>query len=392
MIGRIIFCTMIAIAALAQVARAADQVKLGFMASLSGPLAINGTEMQRGLDLALAELGNHLGGVPVVLSTADDKGNPTVGVEEASKLIDRDHVDIVTGVGTTFIILAVAKTFADADIPVVGALGGPKEFAGKECNPNIFVSSFENDIQAGAAGKYMTDAGLKRVFFIGLDFQAGWEAIAAARANFKGEAVGQIFTPLGQLDFSAELAQIRAASPDAVYTFIIGAPGIAFVKQYAQAGLPATAALYGIGGFADPLTFPAMGEAALGITIGTVWNPEIDNPPNRKFVDDFTKKNGRAPTLFSAMQYDAVMLLDGAVRDIGGKVEDKKALRAAIAKAKFKSIRGAFRFNTNHYPIENVYIEKVVSDPTRPMKMRMALQGVATEAWQDSYYPECSMK
>jgi branched-chain amino acid transport system substrate-binding protein len=387
-------CAAAAVAALAACpgASAADHIKLGFMGSLSGPLGINGAEMKRGLDLALADLGNKLGGVPVELSIADDKGNPATAVEEASKLIDKDKVDIVTGVGTTFVILAVAKSFADADIPVVGALGGPKEFAGKACNRNIFSASFENDIMAEALGKYMTDKRIGRVFYIGLDFQAGWESIAAARRNYKGDVVGQIFTPLNQLDFAAELAQIRAAKPDAVHTFFIAAPGIAFLKQYAQAGLAGQAPLYGTGGFVDPLTFPAVGAAALGVTIGTVWNPEIDNPANKKFVAEFTAKYGRAPTMFSALQFDAVKLIDSAVKATGGKVADKAALRAALKKADFASVRGPFKFNNNQYPIENVYIEKAVSDPASPMKMKMALQGLASANWQDSYHQDCALK
>ena len=192
--------------------------------------------MQRGLNLAIDALGGKLGGLPVKISAGDDKAIPSEGVEAASKMIDEDKVDVVTGMTASNVMIATVPAFIDAKIIVLGALAGPNEYAGKNCNPYVFVTSFDNDDWDMVMGKYETEHGYKSVFFIGQDFQAGWEHIAAAQRTYKGKQIGPVFTPLAQLDYAAEIAQIRAANPDAVHGFMTGNGGIAWVKQYAQAG------------------------------------------------------------------------------------------------------------------------------------------------------------
>jgi len=168
------------LAALCGGAQAADQVKLGLMTPLSGPISPAGAETKRGVDLALEELGNKLGGLPVKYTVVDDKTNPAEAVQGASKLIDDAKVDFVTGFSASNTMIPVWKTFSDAGVFAVAALAGPLQFAGKECLPNGFVASFSNDDWPAAVGKYMTDKGVKNAFFIGADYQAGYEHVGAA--------------------------------------------------------------------------------------------------------------------------------------------------------------------------------------------------------------------
>lgn len=387
---RIGFAIVIAAFAAAPGARAADQIKLGFLVPLSGPLGLVGTEMQRGLDLAIAELGGRIGGLPVKLSVGDDKAVPSEGVQAASKMIDDEKVDVVTGMTASNIMLATAPAFIDAKVTIVGALAGPNDYAGKKCNPYVFVTSFDNDDWDAVMGKYLNEHGYKTVYFIGQDYQAGWEHIAAAQRTYQGKAIGPVFTPLAQLDFAAELAQIRNAKPDAVHAFMVGNGGIAFVKQYAQAGLQSIP-LTGTDAMSTPLQWPAMGDATVGMTVTTNWSYEFDNPENKKFVAAYRAKNGgRPPAIFAALQYDAVMLLDAAVRAVKGKIEDTDAFHAALRKADFRSIRGPFKFNKNQYPIDDIYVERVEKDKNG--QLTLALKGRAAEAWQDPYHQECLMK
>ena len=371
-------------------AQAADQLRLGLLVPLSGPLGLVGTEMQRGLDLAIAELGGKIGGLPVKVSTGDDKAVPSEGVQVASKLIDDDKVDVVTGMTASNIMLATTPAFIEAKITVLGALAGPNEYAGKNCNPDVFVTSFDNDDWDMVMGKYETDHGFKTVYFIGQDFQAGWEHIAAAQRTYKGKAVGPVFTPLAQLDYAAEMAQIRAANPDAVHGFMTGNGGIAFVKQYAQAGLRDKVPLFGTDAMSTPLQWPAMGDDTIGMTVATNWSFGFDNPENKKFVAAYKTKYNRLPAIFAALQYDAVMLLDAAVRQINGKVEDRDALHAALKKADYRSIRGAFKFNNNQYPINDLFVERVEKDAAGQLTLKVLDR--AAEAWQDPYHQECAMK
>jgi branched-chain amino acid transport system substrate-binding protein len=376
--------------ALSAAAQAADVIKLGNLTQLSGPIAPAGTETKRGIDLALEELGNKLGGVPVKYTVVDDKTNPSEAVNGASKLIDEDKVDFVTGLGASNTLIPVFKSFVEAGIFVVGALAGPEQFAGKQCSPNGFFVSFANDDWPAGVGKYMSDQGLKRVFFIGADYQAGYEHVGAAIKYFDGHAIGPVYTPLGQLDFAPELARIRAEKPDAVFAFLVGAGGIAFVKQYAQAGLQGQIPLYAEDPVANPLTFPAQGDAAIGIIMGTNWTADLDNAANKKFVAEFQKKYNRLPATFAALGYDAIKLIDSAVRDVHGKIEDKDAVRAALTKANFESVRGPFKFNNNHFPIQNIYIMEVKkNDKGQPISV---LKDTAIKDRQDDYHTQCAMK
>jgi branched-chain amino acid transport system substrate-binding protein len=370
--------------------QAADQVKLGLITPLSGPISPAGTETKRGVDLALEELGNKLGGLPVKYTAVDDKTNPAEAVQGASKLIDDAKVDFVTGFSASNTMIPIWKTFNDAGIFTVGALAGPLQFAGKECTPNGFVASFSNDDWPAAVGKYMSDKGIKSAFFIGADYQAGYEHVSAAMKYFKGKAMGPAYTPLTQLDFAPEIARIRAEKPDAVFAFLVGAGGIAFVKQYAQAGLQNQIPLYSEDPVANPLTFPAQGDAAVGVIMGTNWTADLDNPANKKFVSSFTAKYNRLPATFAALGYDAVKLVDSAVKEVGGKIENKDAVRAALRKANFESVRGSFKFNNNHYPIQNLYIMEVKKDEKGALKA--VLKDIAIKDWQDPYHQECPMK
>lgn len=371
-------------------AQAADVIKLGNLTQLSGALATPGSETKRGIDLALEELDNKLGGVPVKYYPVDDKSNPAEAINGASKLIDELKVDFVTGLGASNTLIPVFKSFVDANILAVGALAGPRQYAGAECNPNGFFVSFTNDDWPAAAGLYMTNQGYKRVFFLAADYQAGKEHVEAAIKYFKGQAVGPVYTPLSQLDFAPEIARIRAEKPDAVYSFLVGAGGIAFSKQYSQGGLMGQIPFVTEDPVANPLTFPAQGDAALGIVMATNWHIGLDNAANKKFVGTFRAKYNRDPATFAALGYDAVKAIDGAVRGVNGDIENKDALRASMRKANFDSVRGKFKFNNNQFPIEDLFMMEVAKDANGGLTSK--LKEVVAKDWQDPLHTQCPMK
>lgn len=380
----------VAVLALPHAAFALDHIKLGFEAGLSGVFGIIGEEMRRGLDLALEKHDGKLGGVPVTVYAVDDKTDPAQAVQQASKLVDEDKIDLVTGLMSSNTTVAVRSIYLDAGLIAVGALAGLQQFAGKECNENYFVVSFENEDWDDAIGKYMTDHGFKSAYFMAADYQAGWEKTQGAMRTYKGQETGPRYTPLTQLDFSAELAQVRAANPDALFVFYPGSLGIAFLKQYQQAGLQGKIPVFSEDTMASELSFSAVGDAAMGVTQSGSWSYELDNPANKEFVAAFVKKYGRRPTAFAALQYDAANLIDSAVAAVHGKIEDKAAFRAALKKADFQSVRGTFRFNNNNYPIVNIYLTEVAKDAQGQLYLK--LKGTAAENWQDPYHQDCPLK
>jgi branched-chain amino acid transport system substrate-binding protein len=388
--NRALLATTALLVALGGSARAADTIKLGFEAGMSGSLGIIGEEMKRGLDLALERHGQKLGGVPVTVYAVDDKTDPAQAVQQASKLIDEDKVDIVTGLMSSNTTVAVRNLYLDAGITVVGALAGLQQFAGKECRAGAFFVSFENEDWDDAVGRAMNDAGIKSAYFMAADYQAGWEKTQGAMRTYKGKSIGPVYTPLTQLDFSAEIAQVRDAKPDALFIFYPGGLGIAFMKQFAQAGLQGKIPIYSEDATANDMSFPAIGDAALGIQQTGSWAYSVHNPANDAFVADFIKKFGRRPTVFSALQFDAVNLIDSAVAAVHGDIADKDAFHAALKTADFHSVRGDFKFNNNQFPIVNMYTTVVEKDDKGQLYQKLI--GTAAVAWQDLYHQECPLK
>ncbi|MBC7202015.1 MAG: ABC transporter substrate-binding protein [Pusillimonas sp.] len=376
----------VSLAAMAFQAHAEDKIKLGFIAALSGPLGVLGTEQQRGLDLALEHLNNRLGNREVELYTADSRAVPGVAVQEISKLVDKEGVDVITGGSASNVIMAMVKPIQAAGLTLLGTNGGPSPLAGKDCTPSYYSIAFQNDQWSEAMGHYMNKQGIKSAYFIGTDFQAGWDHVGGAERTFEGENLGKIFTPQAQLDFSAELAQIRAAQPDGVFAFYPGGAAVAFLKQYGQSGL--NIPLFSSGGV-DTQFLPAFDDAAIGAMFVSHYNAGLENEANKRFVEDFTKEFGRKPSLYAASQYDAIMLLDKVVAQLPPGKIDRKKLQALIGTTSFASVRGDFKFNHNNMPIQNIYAQRI--EKGEDGKLALNLIGVAAENVGDRFAAQCPM-
>jgi branched-chain amino acid transport system substrate-binding protein len=373
----------------APTARAEDNLKIGLITTLSGPPAVLGQQMRNGFSLALKQLGGKLGGRETDLIVADDELKPDVAVTKVKALLDRDKVDFVVGPIFSNILGAIEKPVTEAGVILISPNAGTSTFAGKECNPNLFVTSYQNDQVHEVLGEYAQSTGIKKVIIIVPNYQAGKDSAAGFKHKFTGEVLDEMYVPLGQLDYSAELTRIAAANPDAVFAFLPGGMGVNFVKQYRQAGLadkiPFLSAFT-----VDESTLPAQQDAALGMYSGANWAPNLDNPQNKAFVDAYLKEYNAVPATYAFQAYDTALLIDSAVRAVKGNVADKDALRAALQKADFKSLRGDFKFNTNHYPIQNFYLAKVAKRPDG--KYETEIVKTVFSNYGDSYAKDCPMK
>jgi branched-chain amino acid transport system substrate-binding protein len=368
----------------------ADKVKIGFIATLSGPAASLGEDMLEGFTLGMGHLNGKFGGLAVDLVTGDDQLKPDVGIQVATKMIEKDNVDMITGIVFSNVMMAVAKPVTDAGVFLISTNAGPSHLAGKGCLPNLFTVSWQNDQTHAAMGKAIDDMGYKRLYLMAPNYQAGKDAVAGAKSYFKGEIVGEVYTKINQPDYAAELAQMKNAKPDALFIFYPGGMGINFIKQYAQAGLKEQIPLYTTAFTTDQSSLAAMGDAALGIVNTSFWSPDLDNPVNAKFVQDYKAKYRRLPSLYAAQAYDAALLIDSAIKQVGGNLADKDALRAAFKKADFKSVRGKFSFNNNHFPIQNFYTRKVVKLEDGTLTNKLEKTVFVDHA--DAYAGDCPMK
>jgi len=375
--------------ALTAMAQSTDPVKIGLLSTLSGPGAGLGVDIRDGFQLAVKLAGNKVGGRPAEVIVADDQANPDVGRQTADRLVKRDKVDFMTGVVFSNVMLAVgAPTFASQTF-YVSANAGPSQFAGEQCNAYFFSASYQNDNMHEAAGQVVQDKGFKRVAVIAPNYPAGKDAIAGFKRFYKGEIASEALPTLNQLNFGTEISQLRASKADAVYIFLPGGMGINFIKQFVGAGLSKDMTLFGPGFSGDEDVIKAVGDPMLGMFNTSQWGHDMDNAANKKFVAAFEKEYGRLPTLYAAQGYDAAQLIDAAVRDSKGKLDDKKAVRKALEAAKFDSVRGAFKFNTNHFPIQDYYLRVVTKDSKGRITNR--LLGTVLKKHADAYAANCKM-
>ncbi len=370
-------------------AQAQDHLKVGVIGTLSGPPAVLGQQMRNGFELAVKTLGGKLGGRDVDVTVADDELKPDEAVTKVKELIDRDKVDFVVGPIFSNILAAIMKPVTEANVILISPNAGTSSFAGKECNPNFFVTSYQNDQVHEVLGQYAQDSGIKKVMIIVPNYQAGKDAAAGFKHKFSGEILDEMYVPLGQLDYSAELSRIASASPDAIFAFLPGGMGVNFVKQFRQAGLADKIAF--LSAFTvDESTLPAQQDAALGMYGGSNWAPNLDNPQNKAFVDAYLKAYNAVPASYAFQAYDAALLIDSAVRAVKGNLTDKDALRAALKRADFKSLRGAFKFNNNNYPVQDFYLVKVAKRPDGKFETEIVKKVLSN--YGDSYAKDCAMK
>jgi branched-chain amino acid transport system substrate-binding protein len=370
-------------------AQAEEKLKIGVIATLSGPAAVIGQQVRNGFALGVKTLGGKLGGREVEVIVADSEGKPDVAVGKVKAFVDRDKVDFVVGPVFSNVLGAIMKPVTEANVILISPNAGSSAFAGKGCNPNFFVTSYENDQVHEVSGQYAQDSGIKKVIIIVANYQAGKDAAQGFKDKYHGEVLDEIYVPLGQLDYSAEIAKIGAASPQAIYAFVPGGMGVNFVKQFRQAGL-ADKITFLSAFTVDEAVLTAEKDAALGMYGAANWAPNLDNPQNKAFVDAYLKEYNTIPGTYGFQAYDTALLIDSAVREVKGNLTDKDALRAALKKADFQSLRGSFKFNNNHYPIEDFYLVKVAKRPDGRFQTEIAKKVFSNYA--DPFAKDCPMK
>jgi branched-chain amino acid transport system substrate-binding protein len=371
-------------------AQAADKVKIGFIATLSGPSASVGMDIRDAFQLAIKLNGGKLGGLPAEVLISDDQMKAELAKQHAERYLRVDRVDFFTGTVFSNIVLAIAPDILAAKTFFIAPNAGPGPMSGAQCNPYFFVSSWPSETYSEAAGQYMTSKGMRNVLFLAPNYQGGKDAATGFKRYFKGKLIDEMYTKLGQLDYAAELSQIRAAKPEALYVFLPGGMGVNFIKQFVAAGMSKDMQLMVPLWGADQDIIRAVGDPMLGLFSVGHWTIDFDNPVNKKFVAEFQKEYKRLPTGYAASGYDTALLLDAAIRKVKGKIEDKEALRAAIKAAEFKSVRGDFKFGNNQFPVQSYYLQ-VVGKGNDGRLVHKTMATVMTNRG-DAYSQDCKMK
>jgi len=367
----------------------AETVKIGVVTTLTGGAGAIGNDMRDAVELALDHLGRKMGGSNVKMFYEDDTFKPDVGKQKTEKLVKKDKVHFVTGYIWSHVLMASRNSVVGKGPFMITSNAGPGPVAGKLCHEDFFSTSWQNDQTTMAMGEVLNQLGIKDLYIMAPNYAAGKGMVAGVNRTFKGNIIGKDMTKFpAQLDFSAELAKIRAAKPDAVFVFYPGKHGMQFFKQYAQAGLKGSIPLYSAF-TVDSLSLPRLKDLAEGSLMTQFWAPDLDNAVNKRFVADYRKKTGRYPTFYAAQSYDTIMLINSAVTAVGGNMSNKDGMRTAMRKANFPSVRGPFKYGNNHFPIQNFYLRKVIKDAEGNYTTTI-IKTVYTDH-QDPYAKDCKM-
>jgi branched-chain amino acid transport system substrate-binding protein len=384
--------TLAAAALVSFSAGAANELKIGFLSTLSGPAGGIGIEIRDGFNLALKLAGNKLGNLPTEVIFADDTLNPDTGRQLAERLLKRDRVNLMTGIVFSNVMLAAWPTIQEAKVFYIAPNATPTSITGKGCSPYFYSASWPNEAHHEAAGEFANSRGFKNIYLIAPNYPAGKDSLTGFKRMYKGNVVAEVYSKLNQLDYSAELAQIRAAKPDALYAFLPGGMGINFIKQFVAAGLSKDIQLVVPGFVSDQDVVRAVGDPMLGLFDTSHWAYDLDNDANRKFVAEFEKEYKRIPSLFAEQGYTAALIIDQAVRDAKGKVEDEKAFHAALMKApeRANTPRGHFKEAANGTPIQDYYVRALVKDRDGRIVNRKV--NTILRQHRDYWAKDCSMK
>ena len=366
----------------------AQNLKIGMVVTLSGPPGALGKQAADGFALALEEKGGKLGGQTVEMIVEDDELKPDVALLKAKNLIEREEVDFVVGTIFSNMLQAIFKPVVESETFLISPNAGPSTFAGKNCNPYFFVTSYQNNQNSEVAGMIANAKGYENVFLMVPNYQAGRDNVEGFKSTFKGSVVSEVFTPLGHQDFSAELAQISTSDADALFTFMPGGMGVRLVKQFAGAGLRDNMDFMSVF-TTDETTLPGQKTDAVDFLAAGNWAPDMDSPGNQAFVEAFEAKYGYIPGGYAMQAYDTAMLIDSAVSKVGGDMADKDAVREALRAADFQSLRGDFAFSNNHYPVQDFHMLKVVERADG--KFHTSYVETMIEDYADSFKQDCAM-
>jgi len=370
----------------AHAAAAQDKIRIGLIYTLSGAPSTLGQQSKNGFELALKSLGGKMGGKDVELFVADDELKPDVAIQKVRGMLERDRVDFVVGPIFSNILVAIHKPVIDAGKILISTNAGTSNFAGAGCNANFFVTSYQNDQIFEAVGEASNRLGYKRVYILVPNYPAGKDAIAGFKRTYKGEIIEESLLPLNTTDFGPEVSKIAASKADALFTFMPGGLGINFLNSFIQAGLKGKLPI--VSTFtADEATLPVLKDNAVGVYGVLTWAPNMDNAANKKFVSEYEAAYNAVPASYAMQAYDAAMLINSAVAAVNGNLADQNAVRAALKKAAFTSVRGPFKFNVNGYPIEDFYLTKVAKRPDDKYETQVVEKIFSNHA--DGYAKDC---
>src|SRR5437868_3233620 len=354
------------------------KIKIGLLLPYSGTYASLGNNITDAMKLAATEHKNKLAGREIEWVAVDDESDPAKAPANVNKLVVGDKVDILTGPVHSGVAMAMMQIVRQEKTLTIVTNAGAQAVTGQLCAPNVFRTSFSNWQTSYPCADVVLKDGRKKAVLMFWNYSFGQESMAAFKEGFTkggGTIVKEIPVPFPTTEFQANLSEIAALKPDAVFVFFAGAGAAKFVKDYADAGLRGKVALYG-SGFLTEGVLSAQGAAAEGIKTTLHYADALDSPANRKFREAFKKATNREADVYAVAGYDTVNVLAQALEKVKGDTGAHSELIAALESARIDSPRGRFRFSKTHNPIQDIYLSHVRGG-------REAVVGVAMKDAED---------
>ncbi len=356
-----------------------NKVRIGLMLPYTGTFAPLGVAIENAFRMAIDEQGGKLAGREIEWYKVDDESEPSKGVENASRLVQRDKVDVLLGTVHSGVQMGIHRVARESGVLNLIPNAGVHAATRALCAPNVFRTSFSNSQPTRALGKPMVDKGLKKAVWITWKYAAGDEAFEGFKEGYVaagGTIIKELGLPFPNVEFQALLTEIAARKPDAVACFFAGGGAAKSIKDYAAAGLKDKIPLYG-SGFLTEGVLQAAGPAAEGIYSTLHYSDSLETVRNKSFRLNYAKTFKLQPDVYAVQGYDSGLLLLQGAKAVKGDLSNKKALYAAMEGAVIDSPRGKWTMSKSHNPVQDIYMRVVDKGENKVI-------GVAAKALADS--------
>jgi branched-chain amino acid transport system substrate-binding protein len=342
----------------------AASLKVGLICDKTGGLAEGGIQMEQGLTSFLKSKDFTLAGRKVDFKVADSASNPAGAKTKAQELIERDQIDVINGPLAAFELLAITDYVAARKTPMI-SLAAAEDVTQRKPNPYLLRASATSSQAMHPLADYAAkDMKLKRVVTIADDFAFGYEQMGGFQRVFEdagGRVVKKIYAPLVTADYTPYLAQIddmaKNGGIDGVVHGFAAANPVKFMKQYHDAGLK----LPVLGGetAADDALLPHFGDEAIGVISASPYTVDLKTKSNEEFLAAMKKYYNVAAGQYAAILWLNGMIIEEAVKKLGGKTDDKAAFIKALRAVELTDTpRGPIKFDQYGNIVGDIFIRR----------------------------------
>jgi branched-chain amino acid transport system substrate-binding protein len=343
-----------------------EPIKIGGLHSITGPLAVNGAEINEGIKLYWEdEMGGQVAGRPVRLLLEDDEGKGDVGLTKVRKLAESDRVHMILGPVSSAVAVAIRDYLVERKVPLIITQATANNLTAEKASPTVFRSAMSSYQQEAAGGWYVAaKLGHKRIAVVGLDYVAGVEQTDGFIKTFMesgGQSTEKIMMPLGAMDVAPYITRVqgKAGELDAVVGILWGPSAPQWLKAWQEYGLKGKLPLLVLGETVNETYLRSVGDAALGVVSWMSYTPTIDTPENKRFVQAFSRKYKKDPVYNNHLGYLAAKVAGEALKAVNGNVEDQARFLEALRRVRFEAPGGAFRFDDKQNAVIPTYLRRV---------------------------------